>query len=391
MPWKETHKMELRTEFAVRALQGTNFSELCREYGISRKTGYKWRARFLSHGLEGMSERSRRPRSCPSRISGEVVCGLLKIKHAHMAWGPEKILAVWERRHACSKPPSLSSVKRIFEAAGLTRKRRKPRPPAGRVTDGRKAEEPNDVWTVDFKGWWRDREGLKVEPLTVRDERSRKILDIRILPNNRTEAVQGAFERLFEAYGLPGAMRSDNGPPFACSRALMGLSRLSAWWLALGIDLERGRPGHPQDNGAHERMHRDMRRELQNEGAGREQALYDAWREEYNALRPHKALDNRLPDELYRPSDRPYRGTPEPLDYGLKEVRKVTTAGTIKYDGTTYQLSTTLRGWTVGITPARDPKLLEVWYAELLLGYIEETTESFIAANQIDEHQDKNV
>jgi len=391
MPWKETHKMELRMEFALRSLQASDFSALCREYGISRKTGYKWKNRFLAHGAGGLAEKSRRPLNNPNQISAEVACELVKIKHDHMSWGPEKILAIWQRHYVASRPPSLSTVKRVLEAAGLTKKRRKRRVKSGRLTTGRKAENPNDVWTVDFKGWWRDHDGLKIEPLTIRDESSRKILDIRILENTRTESVKVAFERLFECYGLPEAIRSDNGAPFACSRSLMGLSRLSAWWLALGIDLERGRPGHPQDNGAHERMHRDIRRDLESQRVGRDQAVYDAWREEFNSIRPHKSLNNKTPDEFYETSRRSFEGTPEELDYGPMDVRKVTrkNGGTIKYQRARYRLSETIGGWTVGLKAAPDSELTEIWFAKLFLGYINDSTESFIPADQLKTNESK--
>jgi len=189
MPWKETHKMELRLEFALRSLKAGDFSALCREYGISRKTGYKWRDRFLAHGAEGLVEKSRRPLSSPGKISAEVACELIRIKRDHMGWGPEKILAVWQRQYVASRPPSLSTVKRVLEAAGLTKKRSKRRVKSGRLSSGRKAEKPNEVWTVDFKGWWLDTEGLKIEPLTVRDESSRKILDIRILKTQHSSFI----------------------------------------------------------------------------------------------------------------------------------------------------------------------------------------------------------
>jgi transposase InsO family protein len=281
MPWKETQKMDQRTEFALKSMKTTNFRELCREYGISAKTGYKWKQRFLEQGLGGLQEESRRPHSHPSGLSEEVVCGMVRLKTAHPHWGPRKIRDLYERKKL-GEVPSESSFKRVLERAGLTQPRkRRTLEPGIRLASGGKAEAPNEVWTVDFKGWWKDREGLRVEPLTVRDEHSRMLLEMRVLENSRTESVRACFERIFERHGLPGAIRSDNGPPFACAHGLLGLSRLSAWWLALGIGLERSRPGCPQDNGAHERMHLDIRRELQSGRIGRDQATFDLWRNEY--------------------------------------------------------------------------------------------------------------
>jgi hypothetical protein len=233
---------------------------------------------------------------------------------------------------------------------------------------------------VDFKGWWRDREGLRVEPLTVRDEHSRMLLEMRVLESARTEAVRACFERLFERHGLPGAIRSDNGSPFASRQAVHGLSRLSAWWLALGIDLERGRPGCPQDNGAHERMHLDIRRELEGGRVGRDQAAFDVWREEYNTERPHEALGMRVPAEVYQRSARKFEGTPEDIDYGGMETRKVQRrSGAIGYRKERIAITTAIAGWSVGLSPQADGRV-EVWFSKLLLGHIDPETSSFKAA-----------
>ncbi len=369
--------MDQRIEFALKAVSCANFGQLCREYGISRKTGYKWRERFFAHGVEGMKEESRRPRSHSKELSEEVVCRIVNFKQAHPKWGPRKIRDLYERKYR-EQVPSESSFKRILERAGLTNPRRRKRAQeSGRLATGRKATASNEVWTVDFKGWWYDREGQKVEPLTVRDEFSRMILELRAVENARTDTIQGCFERLFEAHGLPGAIRSDNGPPFASSNGLMGLSRLSAWWLVLGIDLERGRPGCPQDNGAHERMHLDIRRELQAGRIGREQHAFDLWREEFNTVRPHEALAMARPAEIYQPSQRSYEGTPEELDYGSMDSRRVHERGTINYQGGRIALSRALGGWSVGLAPHEQTELIEVWFANLLVGHLDTKTSAF--------------
>lgn len=292
----------------MKALRTDNFRALCEEYGISAKTGYKWRERFLEHGLAGMAERSRRPRSHADQLAESVVCEMVRLKLAHRHWGPRKIRELYLRRHGTAA--SESSFKRVLERAGMTepRRRRQRATEAGRVWSGRRAQAPNEVWTVDFKGWWYDGKGERCEPLTVRDEHSRYVLELRRLADGRTGTVRLCFERLFERHGLPEAIRSDNGTPFAQARGLLGLSRLSAWWVALGIDLERGRPGHPQDNGGHERLHRDIGVELEPRTAAQE--ALDLWREEFNQERPHEALGMKCPAEVYQPSQRPYAGTP---------------------------------------------------------------------------------
>jgi len=364
----------------MKALVHPNFRELCREYGISAKTGYKWRERFIAHGLAGLNDLSRRPHGHADELGEAVVCEMVRLKQAHPHWGPRKIQALYQRKHG-GEVPSESSFKRVLERAGLTVPRRVRRVnETGRLSTGRKASAPNEVWSVDFKGWWKDREGLRVEPLTVRDEHSRMLLEMRVLEDSRTESVRECFEGLFEQYGLPGAIRSDNGSPFASRNALLGLSRLSAWWLALGIDLERGRPGCPQDNGAHERMHLDIRREVQGGRVGRDQAAFDVWREEYNTERPHEALGMRVPAQVYERSVRAYEGTPTEIDYGGMETRKVDRKnGTIQYQDEAIMITTALGGWTVGLSPQANG-LVEVWFSKLLLGHIDPETAGFQAA-----------
>ena len=368
--------MDQRIEFVMKSLNCQHFGDLCREYGISRKTGYKWQERFLNGGLGGLEELSRKPKGHAEALSEEVVCEMVSLKRAHPNWGPVKIRELYRRKHP-SATPSESSFKRVLERAGLTETRkRKPSRETGRLCSGRKAQAPNEVWTVDFKGWWHGPDRAKVEPLTVRDEFSRMILDLRSLESAKTEAVRECFTRLFEAHGMPLAIRSDNGPPFASARGLMGLTRLSAEWLAMGIDLERGRPGHPQDNGAHERMHLDIRNELEAGRIGRDQDAFDLWREEFNTVRPHQALGMRCPAEVYEPSSRTYQGLPESLDYGSMEARRVNGKGMICYRRERTFLSESLGGWDVGIAPIEEG-LLEVRFASLLLGHLEPRTASF--------------
>lgn len=376
MPWKETQKMDQRMEFVMKSLNCQHFGELCREYGISRKTGYKWQERFLRGGLGGLEELSRKPKGHAEALSEETICEIVRLKQAHPTWGPVKIRELYRRRHPAATP-SESSFKRVLERAGLTdQRKRRPAREAGRLASGRKAEAPNEVWTVDFKGWWHGADKVRVEPLTVRDEFSRMVLELRALESAKTKAVRECFTRLFEAHGLPMAIRSDNGPPFASTRGLLGLTRLSAEWLAMGIDLERGRPGCPQDNGAHERMHLDIRNELEAGRIGRDQDAFDQWREEFNTVRPHQSLGMRCPAEVYEPSSRAYHGIPASLDYGAMEARRVNAKGVICFRCETIFLSESLGGWDVGLVPVEDG-LVEVRFANLLLGHLEPKTASF--------------
>ena len=373
--------MDQRKEFVLRAHGCGNFRELCREFGISAKTGYKWYQRFLENGLSGLAEASRRPRSHPKELGEEVVCEIVRLKNAHRHWGPRKIRELYRRKHGKNELPSESSFKRVLQRAGLTTPRRVRRArDGGRLFTGRKAAAPNEVWTVDFKGWWRGCRGERVEPLTVRDEYSRMVLEVRALESAGQDRVRPCFERLFERHGLPGAIRSDNGPPFACWRGLLGLTRLSAWWVALGIDLERGRPGCPQDNGAHERLHLDIRRELQAGRMGRDQAAFDTWRHEFNHERPHEALGMCSPAEKYANSPRKYQGSPHELDYGAMETRRLDRRnGMLSYGGQRIGISMSLVEWNLGLAPRPDG-LIEVWFSRLLIGHLESETASFLPA-----------
>lgn len=370
--------MDERIEFVIKALRTENFRALCQEYGISTKTGYKWQERFMRYGMGGMAEESRRPHRHAEQLSEEEVCEIIRFKQAHRYWGPRKIRELYLRRHG--QAASESSFKRVLVRAGLTeaRRRRQRWTEAGRLWSGRRAQGPNDIWTVDFKGWWYDGQGKRCEPLTVRDEHSRYVLELRRVADARTQTVRGCFERLFERHGLPGSIRSDNGSPFAQVQAVRGLSRLSAWWVALGIDLERGRPGHPQDNGGHERLHRDIRLELEPSTA--EQEALDLWRQEFNHQRPHEALGMKCPAEVYQNSARRYEGSPEDVEYPGMATRKVGNHGRIGYNAVQLFIGTSLAGWSVGLKPLACGRM-EVWFGRLLLGWVDPATESFQRAD----------
>jgi transposase InsO family protein len=383
MPWETQDVMTKRIEFAMKALQTENFRALCREYGISPKVGYKWKERFLQQGLEGMQEQSRRPTSSPAALSEQEICRIVRLKERHRHWGPRKLQELYRRQWGSA--PSESSFKRVLERCGLTEKRRvRTVKETGRIASGRKAAAPNEVWTVDFKGWWYDAQG-RCNPLTVRDEYSRMVLELRAVADANTQTVQSCFERLFNEYGVPGAIRSDNGPPFASHRGLMGLSRLSAWWLANGIELERSRPGCPQDNGAHERMHRGIAGELEGTPYDERQAALDTWREEFNTQRPHEALGMRCPAEVYTRGAR-WAGTPDQLRYSQAQTRRVLQYGHIRFEGEPIFLSQALSGWDVGLQVGQDSNL-DVYFGRLLLGRLEPETAAFVPITEIADAQ----
>ena len=384
MPWKETKMIDERMNFALKSLQeGVNFSELCAEYGISRKTGYKWRERYQNEGAVGLHDLSRKPANSPNQLSEALMCQIVKLHSRHPKWGPRKIRALLLKDVAfATEAPSESSLKRVFERCGWTRKRiRRKRQDAGRISSDTHAQDNNEVWTVDFKGWWRTGDQQRCEPLTVRDEHSRYMLMAQPMARSDTDSVRAVFEKLFERYGLPGAIRSDNGSPFASSNAILGLSRLSAWWLSLGISLERGRPGKPQDNGGHERMHRDIAAEVQAHARGtlaEQAAALELWRETFNKVRPHESLGMKTPAEVYRPSERKYEGTPHDIVYPEMISRRVSKRGYLSYEKHKIPISTALSGWSVGLKPI-DSDHFEVYFAAQYLGQIELSTLSLLA------------
>jgi putative transposase len=385
MPWKETNVMELKKEFVARVLRGeSSFIDLCREYGISVKTGYKWKERFLKHGLSGLSNRSRKPHSSPNQICEDDICRLINLKLAHRNWGPKKIQLLFERSHPYGQSVSLSTVKRVLDKSGLVQRRHRRRSEhCGRIENRFTATAPNDLWTVDFKGYWYSADRARIEPLTVRDAYSRYILCADVLANSQTQTVRSRFERLFKTYGLPAYIRSDNGSPFASTRAPLGLSSLSAWWIALGIDLDRIEPGHPEQNGGHERMHRDIACEIEGNIDGDStvhQAALEIWRQEFNDQRPHEALGMRVPADVYVKSPRKFDGDSFELSYPTEYLtRKVGASGSIVITSRVIPISKALRGWHVGlkVTGCRH---YAVWFGKLYLGEIDVETESFDAA-----------
>lgn len=383
MPWKQSDVMDQKLKFVLECLrEEAAFTDLCREYGISPVTGRLWRQRFMREGIAGLHERSRRPKHSPGQLAEEVICRIVKLKHAHPRFGPEIIRTLYERAYGAA--PSISSCKRVLAKAGLVepRKVRARSDPASRSPVILRPTAPNQIWTADFKGWWRTQDG-RCEPLTVRDCYSRFVLGAQAMATTRTAAVRSQFERWFEQYGLPQVIHTDNGPPFAGTGAPLGLSQLSAWWIALGIQISRSRPGHPQDNGGHERMHRDLEDGVQplvSRAGVHAQAILDHWREEFNCVRPHRSLQMRCPHEVYQPSPRRYEGTPEAIDYGPQfESRRVGHSGDIHFGRCRVFVTTALAGWNIGLKPL-DQSRFELWFDSLYLGQLDAELARFIWA-----------
>lgn len=344
--------MDLRKEFVLAAVApDANFSALCRAHGISRNNGYKWLRRYRKHGLHGLEEQSRRPK-IQSGTDGEMVLRLIELSHQNQGWGAKKIRILLLRER--SDAPCSKTIARILDRAGQPRIRQ----PRRRIyVISREyvpllVEAPNDVWTVDFKGWWRTRDGKRFEPLTVRDQYSRYVLCLKMLGSLKAAAAKPVFQCLFERHGLPKTIRVDNGAPFACTSAPGGLSRLSAWWTSLGIHVSFSRPAHPQDNGGHERMHADVAAELEahpDDSLELQQRAADRWRTRFNEVRPHESLDMKTPSEVYVRSPRNFRGIRPPQYPSNYACRRVNRVGAVHYSGRTIFISSSLAGYDVAL------------------------------------------
>lgn len=357
--------MDLKKEFVLAALTpGANVAQLCRQYEISRNNGYKWIRRFKASGDAGLEEWSRRPRKI-SGTDGETVLRLIELHHQY-PWGAKKLrlLLSAENRKGV---PSIKTIARILDRAGEPRVRKPKRrlQVVAREHEQLVANAPNDVWTVDFKGWWRTLDRKRFEPLTVRDAFSRYVLCLQMLGSTRADVVKPAFERLFQRHGLPAVIRVDNGAPFACTSAPAGLSRLSAWWTALGIRVSFSRPAHPQDNGAHERMHADVAAELECDPAAStqvQQRAADLWRRTFNEIRPHEALEMKTPASLYRRSPRRFRGIRPAVYPPTFAVRQVNRTGCVHYLNRTVFVSQSVSGYEVGLQKTRRGSLAVRFY-----------------------------
>lgn len=376
MPWKETYVMDERARFVLEGMEeNTNLAALCRRFGISRKTGYKWLLRYRTQGLAGLYDVSRRPLTIPHETSAATICEIIRFRLGHTSWGPKKIKATLAKR-GVKGLPATSTIGAILDRSGLiVKKRRTRRRPYPQSNHCVSPNAPNDVWTVDYKGWWFMQDGRRCVPLTIRDEYSKYILRIAALGECSRQAAQEQFERVFHQYGLPKVIRSDNGTPFA-GNGITGLSGLSAWWIRLGIRPDRTRPAHPQDNGGHERMHRDLKKELQKEpcrSLDTEQERFDRWSSIYNHERPHEALGQRTPDEVYNQSDRRYQGTEKAPDYPTSWLTKLVYGnGCIRWKDDFVYISSALCGDRVGMEEVEKDNF-RVWYGMLAIGELEFT------------------
>ncbi len=345
-------------------------TELCHDFGISRKTGHKYLRRCEEHGIPGLHEKSRRPR-CNAHLTDKAVQQLiLQDRRRHPTWGPKKLRDLLLKKHTIEAPPACSTIAAILKRNGMVKpRRRKPGAYPVQPTKLTAAEYPNHVWTVDFKGWFNLADGTRCDPLTVKDLNSHFMIGCRAMPNQQFGTTWDGFKRMARLYGLPAIIRVDHGSPFA-SGGLGRLSRLSVWWIEQGIAVEFTRPGHPQDNGSHERMHRDLKAEATQPPSANlpaQQRRFQRWVHTYNHERPHEALGMRRPAEVYQPSQKRMGENVKiryPKDY---LVRIVSTSGFFSYEGKRYHVGEHFAGCRMGLFED-DHGTIQLHYANLHLG-----------------------
>jgi putative transposase len=367
--------MDERLKFVARLLDGEKMAPLCREFGVSRKTGYKIIRRYNDSGLAALTDRSRRPYRHANQLPVQIETLIVRLKQDKPSWGAPKIRERLRRLYPDVHTPAISTVHAVLDRHGLVQ-RRKGRRHRAQGTALSQAHQPNDLWCADYKGEFMLADKRYCYPLTITDFTSRYLIACEALATTKELYAFTVFENAFREFGLPQAIRTDNGVPFASPNALFNLSKLSVWWLRLGIAIERIKPGHPQQNGRHERMHLTLKLETTKPAANnflQQQAKFDEFIDCYNKERPHQALDMQCPDERYRPSTRTYKGLPE-VDYPFHDKTvTVTTCGRICFNRQKINLSAVFAGQNVGIKQVDE----RIWLASFMqydLGYFDDET-----------------
>ena len=374
MPWKECKPMDERLKFVARLLDGEKMSVVCRDFGISRPTGYKIFNRYKECGLDGLKDRSRRPYHHANRLPFQIERTILKLKREHPTWGAPKIREKLIREYPMIKPPAKSTVHAVLDRHGLVQRRRKRRRGRAQGTTLKHVTQPNNLWCANYKGEFRLGNRVYCYPLTITDYSSRYLLACEGLSSTKSDFAFSVFERAFKEHGIPQAIRTDNGIPFASPNAFFGMSKLSVWWLRLGINIERIAPGHPEQNGRHERMHLTLKRETTKPPGYnflQQQEKFDRFIDVYNNERPHQALAGRYPGELYTASSRPYEPAEDP-DYPYHDrTLRVTKCGRLCIGKRKINLSQAFACQLVGIREVAD-KIWLVSFMDYDLGFFDE-------------------
>ncbi len=375
MTWKNVNPMEQRILFIADYLKNSypDFSALCLRYDISRKTGYKWVERYQDFGEEGLHEQSRKPKSHPYATPYIIRKAIIELRqHSRITFGPKKIQAKLKSQFPSLEPPSITTIYNILKKEGLVESKRTRRKTSVYKQPFKGVKAANDLWSVDFKGQFLLKTPQWCYPLTIMDHHSRYLLACQGLTTTATKDSKNVFERVFKEYGLPLRIRSDNGVPFA-SQAPGGLSNLSIWWVRLGIHPERIKPGKPQQNGQHERMHLTLKNAIENDimdNLEQQQRVLDDFQDAYNNERPHESLGQQLPKDWYAYSEREYPcKLPDVIypDYFLK--RKVSVTGTIYWGNGQIYISNTLKGEIVGMEEV-DNDIWDLYFGHIRLGSV---------------------
>lgn len=367
--------MDERLKFVARLLDGEKMAVLCREFDISRKTGYKIYARYKDCGVEGLTDRSRRPYRHARQLPFQIEKFIVQLKQEHPSWGAPKIRERLRRKHSDVQCPAISTVHAILDRHGLVkRRRRRVYRPEGTALSY--TNSPNDLWCADYKGEFMLADRRYCYPLTISDFASRYLISCEALSTTKAMYAFTVFERAFKDFGLPRAIRTDNGAPFASANALFGLTKLSVWWLRLGIGIERIKPGHPQQNGRHERMHLTLKKEATKPAAKnflQQQARFDRFISTFNQERPHQGINMKYPAELYSRSPRPYQGLPQ-LEYPFHDrTVTVTRCGRICMGRHKINLSQSFAGQKVGVKEVSE-KIWLVSFMQYDLGFFDHET-----------------
>lgn len=371
MPWKEELPMDQKSQFVSEYLRDSlSFAELCFRYNISRKTGYKWIARFKTEGLTGLEDRSRRPHRSPDQTPDHLRLAIIEARRHHPSWGAKKLLKLLKKKDPQQPWPSRWTVCEILKREGLVRQRTRRRKPGQAPKPSSIITAPNDLWCVDFKGQFKTRDGRYCYPLTVTDSYSRFLLSCHALYSTQTQPTKEVFSGLFKKFGLPRAIRSDNGVPFA-TQALGRLSELSVWWIRLGINRELIQPGKPQQNGQHERMHRTLKAETTRPPAAnlwKQQQLFDLFCKEYNEERPHEGIGLETPASMYEVSNRKMPKAIPALEYPAHfERRLVSRNSGIRWKNQWVAVSQTCEGLELGLEEV-DDQIWDVYLGPVKLG-----------------------
>jgi len=352
MPWLEVNKLELRKTFVLRLLQGEHMTDLCREYGISRPTGYKFLTRFKEYGFRGLEDFSRRPHTSPNKVDPFIEQLLIDMKGSYPTWGPKKIKVRLETLYPFLSIPAASTIGTVLSRNGLVISKTRRIKRTYLSSQLSPSSHPNDIWCIDYKGQFKMKDNTYCYPLTISDHNTRFLIACEALHStSQNEAVE-VFKTSFNNFGLPDIIRSDNGSPFASSSKIYGLTRLSAWFLSLGIKIERIDPGHPEQNGRHERMHRTLKYDAINPPADnilQQQEKFDSYLEIYNFERPHEALNQQTPGSIYKKSSKKYEE--RNIEYPNHDFsKKIDDKGFLWIDSRkSVRISKSLNGYHVGL------------------------------------------